>query len=231
MDAAVVGQQGASRQAYGRLLLQLGVAPQPHLGVASAAPDATSLKRRLLSLQPRRACPRVLAMALTAVVVLVGVAPMRLVAAPVPPTPPAPPTAPKVAVPPPPKAPKAPAAPPSAAGVPAGACSTGCTEAPAAPAEPADTTGPDDADVADVDAAVYMAEDLQGTTSTASSITTYGRLDLGRSPPQAFVLVDGDSTFANGGMDDVTVARRSSSARARRCGSARATSATWCVIR
>ncbi len=38
VDAAVVGQHGASRQAYGRLLLQLGVAPQPHLGVASAAP-------------------------------------------------------------------------------------------------------------------------------------------------------------------------------------------------
>ncbi len=88
VDAAVVGQHGASRQAYGRLLLQLGVAPQPHLGVASAAPNTTSLKRRLLSLQPRRACPRILAMALTAVVVLVGVAPMRLVAAPVPPAPP-----------------------------------------------------------------------------------------------------------------------------------------------
>ncbi|WP_218086321.1 MULTISPECIES: M56 family metallopeptidase, partial [Stenotrophomonas] len=69
VDAAVVGQHAASRQAYGRLLLQLGVAPQPHLGVASAAPDATSLKRRLLSLQPRRACPRILAMALTAAVV------------------------------------------------------------------------------------------------------------------------------------------------------------------
>lgn len=208
VDAAVVGQQGASRQAYGRLLLQLGVAPQPHLGVASAAPDATSLKRRLLSLQPRRACPRVLAMALTAVVVLVGVAPMRLVAAPVPPAPPAPPTAPKVAVPPPPKAPKAPAAPPSAAGVPEAPAAPAAPEAPAAPAEPADTTGPDDADVADFDAAAGMAEDPQGTTSTASSITTYGRMDLGRSPPQAFVLVDGDSTFANGGMDDVTVARR-----------------------
>ncbi|HGM5045043.1 TPA: M56 family metallopeptidase, partial [Stenotrophomonas maltophilia] len=208
VDAAVVGQHGASRQAYGRLLLQLGVAPQPHLGVASAAPDTTSLKRRLLSLQPRRACPRILAMALTAVVLVVGVAPMRLVAAPVPPAPPAPPAAPKAVVPPPPKAPKAPPAPPSSARVPA------VPVAPAAPAEPADVealSGPDDADVAvDVDADVDVDTGVhsQHTTSRTTSITTYGRLDLGKSPPEAFVLVDGDSTFANGGMDDVTIARR-----------------------
>lgn len=205
VDAAVVGQHGASRQAYGRLLLQLGVAPQPHLGVASAAPSTTSLKRRLLSLQPRRACPRILAMALTAAVVLVGVAPMRLVAAPVPPAPPAPPAAPKAVVPPPPKAPPAP---PSPARVPA------VPVAPAPPAEPADAealSGPDDADVAvgvDADVDVDTGMHSQHSTSRTTSITTYGRLDLGKSPPEAFVLVDGDSTFANGGMDDVTVARR-----------------------
>lgn len=208
VDAAVVGQHGASRQAYGRLLLQLGVAPQPHLGVASAAPDTTSLKRRLLSLQSRRSCPSILAMALTAMVLVVGVAPMRLVAAPVPPAPPAPPAAPKVVPPPPPKAPKAPPAPPSSARVPA------VPVAPAPPAEPADVealSGPDDADVAvDVDADVDVDTGMHSehTTSRTTSITTYGRLDLGKSPPEAFVLVDGDSTFANGGMDDVTVARR-----------------------
>ncbi|HIE4189050.1 TPA: M56 family metallopeptidase, partial [Stenotrophomonas maltophilia] len=206
VDAAVVGQHGASRQAYGRLLLQLGVAPQPHLGVASAAPNTTSLKRRLLSLQPRRACPRILAMALTAVVVLVGVAPMRLVAAPVPPAPPAPPAAPKAVVPPPPKAPNAPPAAPSAARVPA------VPVAPAPPAEPADVealSGPDDADVAvDVDVDVDTDMHSEHSTSHTTSITTYGRLDLGKSPLQAYVLVDGDSTFANGGIDDVTVARR-----------------------
>ncbi|MGY6084745.1 M56 family metallopeptidase [Stenotrophomonas sp. SM006] len=206
VDAAVVGQHGASRQAYGRLLLQLGVAPQPHLGVASAAPNTTSLKRRLLSLQSRRSCPRILAMALTAVVVLVGVAPMRLVAAPVPPAPPAPPTAPKAVVPPPPKAPNAPPAAPSAARVPA------VPVAPAPPAEPADVealSGPDDADVAvDVDVDVDTDMHSEHSTSHTTSITTYGRLDLGKSPLQAYVLVDGDSTFANGGIDDVTVARR-----------------------
>ncbi len=206
VDAAVVGQHGASRQAYGRLLLQLGVAPQPHLGVASAAPNTTSLKRRLLSLQTRRSCPRILAMALTAVVVVVGVAPMRLVAAPVPPAPPAPPAAPKAVVPPPPKAPNAPPAPPSAARVPA------VPVAPAPPAEPADVealSGPDDADVAvDVDVDVDTDMHSEHSTSHTTSITTYGRLDLGKSPSQAYVLVDGDSTFANGGIDDVTVARR-----------------------
>ncbi|MBH1867276.1 M56 family metallopeptidase [Stenotrophomonas maltophilia] len=202
VDAAVVGQHGASRQAYGRLLLQLGVAPQPHLGVASAAPSTTSLKRRLLSLQSHRSCPRLLAMALTAAVVVVGVAPMRLVAAPVPPAPPA---APKAVVPPPP-APKVPPAPPMSARAPA------VPVAPAPPAEPADVeelSGPDDADVAvDVDVDVDPGIDGGRSTSRSSSITTYGRLDLGQSPSQAFVLVDGDSTFANGGIDDVTLARK-----------------------
>lgn len=202
VDAAVVGQHGASRQAYGRLLLQLGVAPQPHLGVASAAPSATSLKRRLLSLQSRRSCPRLLAVALTAIVVVVGVAPMRLVAAPVPPAPSAPPAAPKAVVPTPP-APKVPPAPPMSARAPA---------VPVAPAPPADfeeLSGPDDADVAvDVDVDVDPGIDGGRSTSRSSSITTYGRLDLGTSPPQAFVLVDGDSTFANGGIDDVTLARK-----------------------
>lgn len=208
VDAAVVGQHGASRQAYGRLLLQLGVAPQPHLGVASAAPSTTSLKRRLLSLQPRRACPRLLAMALTAAVVVVGVAPMRLVAAPVPPAPPAPPAAPTAAPPLPPKAPKAPPAPPSSARLPA------VPVAPAPPVAPAgaeEVSGPDDADVAvdvDADVDVDTGMDAGHTTSRMSSITTYGRLDLGQSPSQAFVLVDGDSTFANGGIDDVTLARK-----------------------
>lgn len=207
VDAAVVGQHGASRQAYGRLLLQLGVAPQPHLGVASAAPSTTSLKRRLLSLQSHRSCPRLLAMALTAVVVVVGVAPMRLVAAPVPPAPPAPPAAPKVAVPRPPKAPEAPPAPPASA-VPA------APVAPVPPAEPTDeeaSSGPDDADVAvdvDADVDVDTGMDAGHTTSRMSSITTYGRLDLGQSPSQAFVLVDGDSAFANGAIDDVTLARK-----------------------
>lgn len=204
VDAAVVGQHGASRQAYGRLLLQLGVAPQPHLGVASAAPSSSSLKRRLLSLQPRRACPRILAVGLTVAVLALGVAPMRLVAAPVPPPPPAPPRA----VPAPPPAPKAPPAPPMAP-VPA-APPTAVPAEPAEPAEPADPAepvGPDDADVGDIDDPTGIDAAGDGATSTTTSITTYGQLDLGKSPSQAYVLVDGDSTFANGGIADVKLAR------------------------
>ena len=208
VDAAVVGQHGASRQAYGRLLLQLGVAPQPYLGVASAAPSTTSLKRRLLSLQPRRACPRLLAMALTAAIVVVGVAPMRLVAAPVPPAPPAPPPAPMAAVPLPP-APQVPPAPPLSAQAPAAPAAPAPPAEPAEPAEAAEAAGPDDADVADFDDASGMDEDQDGTTSTTTtSITTYGSLDLGKSPRQAYVLVDGDTTFANSGIEDVQLARK-----------------------
>ncbi|MEG0183118.1 MAG: M56 family metallopeptidase [Stenotrophomonas sp.] len=192
VDAAVVGQHGASRHAYGRLLLQLGVAPQPHLGVASAAPSATSLKRRLLSLQSRRACPRILAIGLTVAVLAVGVAPMRLVAAPVPPAPPAPPRA-VPAPPPPPAAPAAPVAPPAAA-------------EPAEPAdwaEPVEPVEPEEAAAADE----YEEQDAGTHTRTETTIVTHGQLDLGTPPQQAFVLVDHGQAFANAGMDDVMQAR------------------------
>lgn len=191
VDAAVVGQQGASRQAYGRLLLQLGVAPAPHLGVASAAPSSHSLKRRLRSLQPRRVCPRVVAMALTAVVVLVGVAPMRLVAATVPPAPPAPPPAPAVSVPPPPSAPAAmrpavPAAPPLPAKPPA------VPSAPAAPAAPAPTASP--APAAD--------------EARSSTVVTHGVLHLGNDRARGHVLLDAGQTFADATVNDIRQARR-----------------------
>jgi len=189
VDAAVVGQHGASRHAYGRLLLQLGVAPQPHLGVASAAPSTTSLKRRLRSLQSHRACPRLLAVGLTLVVLAVGVAPMRLVAAPVPPAPPAPPRA-VPAPPPPPAAPSAPPAPPAAA-VPA---------EPADWAEPAEPTEPADVDEDE-------EQDARTHTHSKTTIVTHGQLDLGTPPQQAFVLVDHGQAFANAGMDDVMQAR------------------------
>ncbi|WMJ71167.1 M56 family metallopeptidase [Stenotrophomonas sp. 24(2023)] len=186
VDAAVVAQHSASRHAYGRLLLQLGVAPQPHLGVASAAPSTASLKRRLQSLQSRRACPKVLAAALTAVVLAVGIAPMRLVAAPVPPAPPVPPRA--VAAPP---APPAPAAPPSAIR----------PAVPAAPAAPPRAPAPPD-DVQDTD-------DMQEVHSSTMTIVTDGELHLGKAPAQAYVLVDNDHTFATAGIDDLAQARQS----------------------
>ncbi|WP_314104630.1 M56 family metallopeptidase, partial [uncultured Stenotrophomonas sp.] len=89
-DSAVVAGHGHCRHDYGRLLVQLGVAPRPAVGVASASPNFRSLKRRLLTLQQTGSLPRAVSVAVTAVFVLVGVAPLRLVAA-VPPVPPAPP--------------------------------------------------------------------------------------------------------------------------------------------
>lgn len=178
VDAAVVGQHGASRHAYGRLLLQLGVAPQPHLGVASAAPSTTSLKRRLLSLQPRRACPRLLAMGLTALVLAVGVAPMRLVAAPIPPTPPTPP--------PPPAAPAAPA-------VPAAATHVVMPTPPAAPAAPPAPPAPPAPDL----------DDDEGD----DSYTTVGQLHLSNDLERGHVLIDHGRSYANATLDDIKQAR------------------------
>ncbi|AWH51778.1 transmembrane BlaR protein [Stenotrophomonas sp. ESTM1D_MKCIP4_1] len=183
VDAAVVGQHGASRHAYGRLLLQLGVAPQPHLGVASAAPSTTSLKRRLLSLQPRRACPRLLAIGLTALVVAVGVAPMRLVAAPAPPAPPAPP--------------KVVPAPPAAPAVPANATHVVMPTPPTPPTPPAAA----DATPAPPAPPAPPAED-------DDSYTTVGELHLGNDLERGHVLIDHGRSYASATIDDIQQARR-----------------------
>lgn len=60
-DAAVVAGHRHCRHDYGRLLLQLGVAPRPRGGVASASPSFISLKRRLSMLQDTHAFPRLAA--------------------------------------------------------------------------------------------------------------------------------------------------------------------------
>nr|WP_295842144.1 M56 family metallopeptidase [uncultured Xanthomonas sp.] len=81
-DAAVVAGHRHCRHDYARLLVQLGVAPRPSAGLASASPTFLSLKRRLQMLQTTSAFPRLgAALILTAVAVL-GVAPLRLVAQP-----------------------------------------------------------------------------------------------------------------------------------------------------
>ncbi|WP_218185535.1 M56 family metallopeptidase, partial [Stenotrophomonas pictorum] len=82
VDAAVVAGNRHCRHHYGRLLLQLGVAPRPGAGLASASPSFLSLKRRLLMLQDTPSFPRAGAVLILAVVALVGVAPLRLVAMP-----------------------------------------------------------------------------------------------------------------------------------------------------
>ncbi|MFO3707415.1 M56 family metallopeptidase [Xanthomonas codiaei] len=83
-DAAVVAGHRHCRHHYGRLLLQLGVAPRPHGGVASASPSFLSLKRRLSMLQDTRTFPRLGAAMILALVAVCGVLPLRLVAMPVP---------------------------------------------------------------------------------------------------------------------------------------------------
>lgn len=177
-DGAVVAGHGHCRHDYGRLLVQLGVAPRPAVGVASASPNFRSLKRRLLSLQQTRRFPRVAALAITAVFVLVGVAPLRLVAAVAPPppapepmeTPPPAPAPRPMPAPRPLPAPHAPAAP----------------TAPAAPRAPQPPQAP----------------------STDTSFVTHGQLNLSQQPGQAFVLMSNGDNLVNASLADLKQARR-----------------------
>ena len=191
VDSAVVEGRGERRQDYGRLLLQLGVVQRPHLGVASAAPSASSLKRRLRSLQPQRACPKAIATALTLAVLAAGVLPLRLVAAPQPPEPavaPAVPAVPAAPAAPAPDAPPVPPAPAAAAALPA---------VPAAPAPP----------VQDGSYTTGRTRVTRSGEPASRAIVTHGRLDLGERPPRAYVMVDGGQSYANGALDDVQQAQ------------------------
>lgn len=188
-DGAVVAGHGHCRHDYGRLLVQLGVAPRPAVGVASASPNFRSLKRRLLSLQQTRRFPRVAAVAITAIFVLVGVAPLRLVAAAAPPPPPSPPAAPSE--PPPPPPPPAPA--PSPTRSPRPALAPTAPIAPAAPAAPVAPRAPEPLQP--------LREDL--------SFVTHGQINLSRQrPAEAFVLMDGDDNLVDASVADLKQARR-----------------------
>jgi beta-lactamase regulating signal transducer with metallopeptidase domain len=185
-DSAVVAGHGHCRHDYGRLLLQLGVAPRPAVGVASASPNFHTLKRRLLTLQQTGTLPRVVSVGVTALFVLVGVAPLRLVAA-VPPPPPAPPA---LSAPPAPAVPAVPAAPQAVAApkpvpVPRPVAAPRPPAPPAAPAAPAAPKHPDD----------------------VTGMVTHGRLDLSHQPSQAFVLRVGDDNFVDASMADIKQAQ------------------------
>lgn len=194
VDAAVVDGRGERRQDYGRLLLQLGVMPRPHLGVASAAPSRQSLKRRLVSLQQHQACPKALTALLTVAVLAVAILPMRLVAAA--PPPPAPPT--------PPAAPAAPAAPPALA-APEAPPAPAAAAAPAPPAPPAPPPAPASARSGHASTTTHTITRDGG--HRVASLVTHGRLDLGERPARAHVLVTGNESYADGALDDVTQAR------------------------
>lgn len=186
-DGAVVAGHGHCRHDYGRLLVQLGVAPRPAVGVASASPNFRSLKRRLLTLQQTRRFPRVAALAITAMVVLVGVAPMRLVAAVAPPPPPAPPA---------PAAPHVPTPPaPLPAAVPLAAPAPLAAPVPlAAPQPPVAPTAP-------------HAPEPPKALGDGMALVTHGQLNLSRQPATAFVLMGGDSNFVDASMADLKQAK------------------------
>lgn len=200
-DGAVVAGHGHCRHDYGRLLVQLGVAPRPAVGVASASPNFRSLKRRLLSLQQTRRFPRVAAVAITALFVLVGVAPLRLVAAVAPP-PPAPPAAPSAAPPSPPPPAPAPTPTPAPAPRPHPAPSPQSAPrpvlAPTAPLAPAAPAAP---------VAPRAPEPLQPLRKDLS-LSTHGQINLSRQPAQAFVLIGGEDNFVDASVADLKQARR-----------------------
>lgn len=180
-DGAVVAGHDHCRHDYGRLLVQLGVAPRPAVGVASASPNLRSLKRRLRTLQQTRSVPRVASLAITVLFVVIGIAPLRLVAAPPPPAAPQAPVAPTAPAPP---APPAPAPEPPPAPPPVSAPQP--PQAPAAPRAPA----PPEA----------LADDV--------SFVTHGKLNITRQPAQAFVLIGGESNFVDASVADLKQARR-----------------------
>lgn len=205
-DSAVVAGHGHCRHDYGRLLVQLGVAPRPAVGVASASPNFRSLKRRLLTLQQTGTLPRVVSVGVTALFVLVGVAPLRLVAA-VPPPPPAPPAPPALAAPAVPAAPAAPAAPAVyAMSVPSG------VPTPAPAPKPAAAPRPPVAPAAPAAPPAPPAPDADTRTVTRTHMVTTGRLDLSHQPAQAFVLLDRENSFfVDGSMADIEQAKRDAS--------------------
>jgi bla regulator protein blaR1 len=124
-DAQVLQQTGTVPQAYGQLLLRLGISHPMHAGLAGASPSFHNLKRRLIMLQqsdnPTRSRAR--AWPLIVLIVLAGVLPYRVTASapqhapaaahaasavPAPPAPPAPPPPPALLPPSPPLPPPPP---------------------------------------------------------------------------------------------------------------------------
>lgn len=79
-DAQVVHQHDAPLQAYGRLLLRLGVAHPLHAGLAGASPTFRNLKRRLAMLQheAQASSSRAPGWLLVALVAMAGVLPYRV---------------------------------------------------------------------------------------------------------------------------------------------------------
>jgi len=190
VDAAVVAGDRHCRQHYGRLLLQLGVAPRPGAGLASASPTFLSLKRRLLMLQDTSSFPRVGAALIIAAVALVGVAPLRLVAMPASPVPPAPPA--PLAAPLAPVAPTAPVARSLSRTVVAGAAIPAAPPAP--PAPPALSVPP---------------APPAAPAAPAAPLRTQGVIHLSSDQnADGYVLIKGDHNVMNGSVADLREAKK-----------------------
>ena len=200
VDAAVVAGDRHCRQHYGRLLLQLGVAPRPGAGLASASPTFLSLKRRLLMLQNTSSFPRVGAALILAAVAVVGVAPLRLVAMPVPPVPPAPLAAPV--------APLAPLAAPVAQVAPVAPLArsvvhtvvAGAADAAVPPAPPAPPAAPASLDIPPAPPAPPAAP--------AAPLRTQGVIHLSNNQNDGYVLIKGDHNVMNGTVADLREAKQ-----------------------
>ena len=196
VDAAVVAGDRHCRQHYGRLLLQLGVAPRPGAGLASASPTFLSLKRRLLMLQNTSSFPRVGAGLILAAVALAGVMPLRLVAMPGPPAPPAPPAAPLA-----PPAPPVPPAPVAGESVTHTVIRTNgdLNDVPVPPAPPAPPAP----------RAAKPPAAPAAPAAPARSLSTHGEIHLsddgGRN---SYVLVKGNESIMNGSLADLRQAQR-----------------------
>lgn len=80
-DAQVLRHSGSAPQAYGRLLLRLGVGHPLHAGLAGASPTFENLKRRLTMLQQTDPSSRLRGWLLVALIAAVGVVPYRVTAA------------------------------------------------------------------------------------------------------------------------------------------------------
>ncbi|ELQ07648.1 M56 family metallopeptidase [Xanthomonas translucens] len=182
-DAAVVAGHRHCRHNYARLLLQLGVAPRPAAGMASASPSFVSLKRRLLMLQSTASFSRLGAALITAAIALAGAMPLRLVAKP------APANAAAVAAPA--AAPVVPAVPAPTVPILASVLAQPAPAVPAAaapPAAPAAPVAPPQAD---------------------APLLTQGRISLSQHDDQdAYVLVQDEHNLMDASLDDLRDARR-----------------------
>jgi len=192
-DAAVVAGHRHCRHNYARLLVQLGVAPRPAAGVASASPSFVSLKRRLLMLQSTASFSRLGAGLITAAIALAGVMPLRLVAKP------APANAAAVAAPV--AAPVAPATPAAAAPAAQATSIVASVLARPAPAAPASPPEPPTAPVPPTPPAA--------PPETDAPLLTEGRISLSPHNDQdAYVLVQDGHNLMDASLDDLREARR-----------------------